>query len=332
MKYKLIIPLLFFSLVASSQKYEAFDGTMFKEGDSVLIGEPSEDGYRNIYYYDDGFSDVEQHLGGNKFLIKSVKKAVNLSLYEDNWYFDKNEMILKFGKKGLFGNTYYMNIEKAIKSGEVVIKLPPDSLYSKNKRINDTISFVYFVKISDKPIDNFTKEYLYRFMHELYEDTKEDEFEYQNSISKAKNKLSKSIKNCDFDEKYTMYTQLQLSKYNFDKKGFMIKDDKLLYEVVENVRLSTYSSISILFPNYEKFKFVHVNPEDANAFVKRRKDKGGHVDREVYAKINFKFINPNKYKKDISKKYSQNLLFGKIRSIELYDFENYNYNWIGTVK
>lgn len=331
MKKTLLILFTLSYFFANAQDHEALDGIIYRVGDSVTIGINS--GYKSYddikERYSSGYRDVKKNLAFKRYLIKSIRKGGELA---EKMYWDSDDILMRFGTKGFLGEDYYARINNAIKSGEIISRLPTEGNWIENKKLNDSIAFAYFVKSTSIPTEKFSEEYLYRFMNDLYKSSHEDEFEYHNSISKAKKELASILPNVDFSIDFSLYTTFYLDNYDFENKGFLIRAENPKYEVTKAVNWSKYPAIHIVFPEFEKYRFVSIDPEMANSYVKRKKDKYGDVDRKVYAKINYKIVDVGEAKLDLDSRYSGNLLFGKISSIELYEFENYYYNWIGTIK
>jgi hypothetical protein len=175
-------------------------------------------------------------------------------------------------------------------------------------------------------------------MNNLYDNTREDEFDYHNSLNQAKSELTNNLKKIDFNKQFSINTKLSIGNYNFENHGFLLNEEKLNFNLVEKVKTiftnakSEYPPIDIVFPNFEDFRFLEIEPDYANSFLKRRKDDYGNIDREVYVKLNFNIVNLTQEEKNSLKQYSGNLLFGKISSIEVYEYKNFKYNWLGTIK
>lgn len=334
-KTRLMISLFFLCATVFAQEYQAFDGTTYKVGDSVLIGLHT--GYKEYddikeYYvsqYSSGYRAVNHDISFKKYEIKSVGTGGETA---KKMYYDENTILMRFGTRGFLKEDYIAILDDAIRSGEIISKLPPQELVAHNQKLNDSIAFLYFVKSTSIPIEKFNKEYLYRYMNSLYTKTKEDEFEFQSSLEQAKKNLIKLTSLVDFSKSYAIFTSFDLDNYDFENKGFLIRTEFPKYYVVESADWGKYPGIYIVFPNYDKFRFVSVIPNDANSFVKRRKDKYGNINREVFAKINFKIVNIDDSQRHANERYSGNLIFGEIESIELYEYKNYLYNWIGTIK
>jgi hypothetical protein len=321
-----IILTIFISSNLFSQSHTAFDGTVFTVGDSIIVGLPDNSkSFEYIKSYDADskrYRNVRNNIIYNKFPIKGIHK--NTERFQSSFYND-DATLIEFGKTGFLGISYYVDIDNAIKYGEIILSVNPK--YTKNTALVDTIAYIYHAKISGNPIDDYKKEYLYRFKRELYLQTHEDEFDYQKSLNIAKNEMQQTIDNFDFNQEFSVLTRMQVGNYDFDKNGFPLSEEQMVLSLVDMNIFLDYKSVDIFFPNYPEFTFVQVDSELANSFVKRRKDNNGNVNRTVFLLINFNLIEKGE---NIDQELKGNIILGEIKSIEFYDFKHCNYNWLGT--
>jgi hypothetical protein len=311
MKTPLVIASLFISLMVFGQDFQALDGNTYSKGDTIIIGIHS--GYKSYddikeYYttrYSSGYQDVKVNLAFKKYIIKSIGTNSELA---KKLYWDEEDIIVRFGTTGFLGDDYYANLNDAVKSGEIISRLPDEGNWIENDKLNDSIAFVYFVKTSPIPTDKFGEEYLYRFMYEKYKSSHEDEFEYYSSVEKAKQTLKSILPKVDFNKQFSLYTSFYLDNYDFENKGFLIRDDNPKYEVADDKNWGQHPSIYIVFPDFEKYKFVSIDPNNANAYIKRKKDRYGDVDRKAYAKINFQIVDVDESKNRIKQIFRKRIV------------------------
>jgi len=311
-----------------SQSYTAIDGTEFTVGDSILIGLPSYESltgkksYRFIKSYDadsKSYQNVKKAIHYKYFPIKEIKDVSERFMRD----FDENAKLIEFGELGFLKTSYYVDINSAIKSGEIMLAFNPN--YNKSKILTDTLAFIFYANVSDRPIESFAKDYLIRFKKELYKNTHEDEFEFQKSLSIAKKEMENIYTKIDFTQEFSIFTKLDVENYDFDRNGFPIKIEELSVRAIKHSIYTEESSLEIDFLNFNKFNFINIESEKANSFVKRRKDNLGNIDRTVYLRINFNLV------KEIEGKESKKeTIYGEINSVEYYDFEHCQYNWLGT--
>lgn len=326
----LITSLFFNSLSVFSQSYTAIDGTEFIVGDSILIGLPSYESllgkklyrYRYIKSYDANskrYQSVVKKIHYKYFPIKEIKDVSERFIRD----FDKNAKLIEFGELGFLKTNYYVDINNAIRHGEIMLSFNP--AYNKSKILTDTLAFIFYANISDRPIENFAKDYLIRFKKELYKNTHEDEFEYQKSLKITKEEMLNIYSNFDFSQEFSIFTKLNVENYDFDRNGFPIKIEDLSVRAVKYSIDTEENLVDINFSNFDKLNFINIESEKANSFVKRRKDNSGNIDRTVYLRINFNLV------KEIEGKESkEETIYSEINSVEYYDFEHCKYNWLGT--
>jgi hypothetical protein len=359
-----------FSRAQSNSEYIS-NGLTLKVGDTIQVGiveysfnhikEPDGyGGYKTV--------DKDRNLVGHKCVVYDANVKAPAIKNEFSRSENNNLQIISFG---IGGNVFYADAENAFKSGEFIIKMNPAPMVD---RLTEPTAFAYFVKDAKMSPDLLVEEYLYRYMHNLYKTSHDDEFESQNALSRAKEQLVQNIEQCDTAKIFsvregiknysyvsiTEYIALNLGNYDFVNKGFPLQEKQLEFEIIQseeddNALLSIikFASIDIVFLNFKDFRFVKVPENEASALLKRRKGTNGEVDRKVYATIIFsivksEIIKPKPSKKtskktdleqvmdllgdDSTKEHPRRVLYGKIESIELYEFQKYRYNWIGTLK
>ncbi len=318
---------LCFTGIGYCQEYTAFDGTVFSTGDTVTVGYNS--GYNHYQYiaeYGTSYDRATTNLTLKKYAIKSVNETYSKVAAV---FYDRAQRIITFGKKGILGVSYYADINEALRSGEIVVKDNPNAL--QFDALADSVAFAYFVKELKEPVKQFREEYLQRYFPKIYSSNRNDEFEFQKSLAKGEKGLVQGIEHHNFSQPYRLLTRLNLESYDFEKGGFPLQEENLrLNVVIPGYRLDhagPYPATDIVFPNFSAFRFVQVDENEANGLLKRRKDRYGSVNREVYATINFEL--DGLYPKQTE---NTRLLQGNILSIELYEFSNYRYNWIGTIE
>ncbi len=340
---KRLLLLLLFSLsvgLCFSQKtelkiYTAFDNYKFAQNDSIYFGYPSGDfdryEYIKEYYYNSldnqGYRVIKGNLWGTKHKILNIYK-------DDEGVWDKNSYIIEVGAKGfLKGYKLYINIDKAITEGEVILSQKPHKNTNEDiEEFSDSIAFLFKVKKSAKPIKDFALEYLLRYNNETYVKYKHDEFELDNQKAIATEKITDLIAQINDTITYFIDLELNLDNYDFSTLSFPVgyKDS---YTVIKLVILE-YPETRLVFINQKEFSTLHIDKAIANSFIKRRKNIFGEINRKIYARIYFKnseistdTLNRSYY----SENNYLNFLGGDIQKIEFFDFPNMNYNYIGKI-
>ncbi|MDR1417547.1 MAG: hypothetical protein LBJ57_09065, partial [Prevotellaceae bacterium] len=90
--------------------------------------------------------------------------------------------------------------------------------------------------------------------------------------------------------------------------------DNSMYKVVEEKWSNQLNSIGLTFVDFKKLQFVKVSENEAKLFLEKMKDSNGKVNREGFAKVNFKLT----HSMDKSNDSNERLLIGEITSFELY--------------
>lgn len=337
--FPIIICILFYQS-AITQEYTAFDGTLFKVGDSINIGDPSGvTKYKHLKSFDSkssvGYSPtVPSFVQGNKYIIK--KFHINDKKFNKAFY-SNNSVVVEYGTKGLWGISMYAELNLAIQSGEIALKYSPINA-PKKAQLTDSVALVYYYKSANVSNEKLQEEYLYRFLPALFKRSKNDEFEYQNSLGIAKNNLEKLSHKLDTATEFEMYSKFKIGNYNFEQLGFPIDENELNIIMLKQVNSilsnskADYLPLVTVFENFDSFKFLEVDKVIANTLIKRKKDKYGKIDRNLYARITYKISteNYNEEIKNFSNEYRY--IIGIITSIEFYEFDNFKYNWIGEIK
>jgi hypothetical protein len=188
--------------------------------------------------------------------------------------------------------------------------------------LTEKVAFLYYVNGASSS-DEFIEEYLFRYMNDIYTQTKNDEFEYRKSLNIAKEQLIQNLEQVDSSKKFNTVVQLTLGNYDFERKGFPIQEDSPAYIVVprgEYEMFKYFNLISLAFSNFTSFQFFKISEDDASQLIKRRKDNFGNINREVYAVINFKITQSL----ELARSNDQRQLVGEITSVELYEYKHLN--------
>lgn len=314
---------------SEAKTYVAYDNSTFRQGDSLFIGFKS--GYNFYDYIKDNSKDVlnnaVSNIAGKTFKIVDIYKAGSISC------FDANTVIIEIGQKGFFGKRLSVDINNAIRTGEVIINFSPQ--WHENIKIpnfSDSIAFLYKVKNSQQPPLNFSLEYLRRFNKENYDKYRKDEFELDNQKQISTNKMKENIASMSDTTSYYTDIELNLDNYDFSTMSFPVKFEKY-YTLLQNLA-GEFTETNLVFANQDIFIKLPVDKSTANSFIKRRKNRFGDIDRTVFARVYFKNTpisvnSPSKlhYINDGYRDY----LFGTISRIEFFDLKNRLYNYIGQI-
>jgi hypothetical protein len=318
------------SFAQNSDEYVS-NGISFKVGDTIQIGRPSGGGnyiYVRKYSSNYGTEMINYNLSSKKHVICDIH--VTSSAVVETFY-RKNPRVISFCTKGFSGVTYYADIDKALKEGEIVLDLDkalrdskrvmPTGLFATN-RLADEVAFLSFVKgLRTSSLEQFAEEYMYRYMNALYTRTHEDEFDYRKALTIAKNQVALGIEQIDFTNDFNIFIRITLKNYDFENGGFPTDlQDGTVYEPIE---WNKFSAIGVTFVDFKKLQFVQVSENEAKSFLEKMKGSDGAINRTVFANVKLKIT----HSMDKSSTNSKRLLIGEIASFELYGADQ---NLIGT--
>lgn len=322
--------LINFILIGQTHKsYKTFDGSVFTEMDTITLGyHTGYNSYQSIreYYYDSKYSNGYKDV---KISLNNLKLPI-ISIYQSSDEFNQLKTIVYVGKKGFLKQKYYIDIESAVQNGEVIVK-SNDKTKLISSPISEELAFIYYHVLSNKTLNISKEEYLFRFKNDLYNKTREDEFEYHSALKTSSNEIQLKVSEVDTNKIYSINTTVNLQKYDFNSEGFPINEKDatiLLLKDVSQIWYNSkedYSQLSISFLNFKNFAFLSYPPEEAKGFISRRKDKYGNIDRKVYIKI---FFTINKATLSENK---DRILEGKVVKIEVYEFETFQGNFLGEI-
>jgi hypothetical protein len=328
----------FFSLTFFAQtvkSYKTSDGSVFNTNKLITIG-----GYSNykqysaIRVYDNeskdakGYKSLKYKIHNQKLFIKKI--------YQNSTIFKKQKTIVKVGDKGFFKKSYYIDIESAVQNGEVVVTL------SNKKKLISTImtedlAFTNAHYFSKKTIKESREEYLFRFKKELYNKTRENEFEYNAALKESGNELQSKLLKIDTTTVYSITGGVYFLNYDYDKEEFLpsfscngYKDIKfpLLKNVMPLFKGSKddFKPLGLSFENFEKFTHLRYPSDEVGLFLARRKDYEDNISRYIYVKIFYQlkgtYLNENN---------QDNYLNSKIIKIEFYKYNKFQGNYFGEI-
>lgn len=307
------------------QTITIYDGSKFNVGDSLTIGLPfknrSEFSYIKIFdknYYSN-YKTLDSSFTFKTERITDVK--------ENNTIFWNKGKLVEVGVKGIIGYQIVIDIENAVRYGEVVCNFYSNIKEEINKRIlKEEEMFLLMKKYENSNIDNnFIEEYLRRFDYLNYQKIKQNEFEYQREIPQIKTLLENTLNKIDIDNVYVLKLDGIFGNYDFNNKVFPVKANYIYDNTISNPFVS-FNKYQIVFSNYDKKQKMNCPEHVAEKFLKRRDDGTGSINREVILLIYFKTDNQIPTTKRIKGK-----LYANIEKIEVYDFNEY-YNLIGTIR
>ena len=315
-----------------TKTYVAFDNSTFKQGDSLYIG--YNDGYQTFDYikeyyvnqYAKGFKKIPANVIGKKFKILDIYVGGYLNSY------DTSTVVLKIGGKGLLGSKFFVDINSAIRTGEVIINLSPQWRTNMSiQQFNDSIALLYKAKQSQQTPSNYALEYLRRLNEKKYDKYREDEFELENQKQISTNKIKEGIASMNDTTTYYTDIELTLDNYDFETMSFPIGRFNEYYKINKYLG-ENFPETDLVFVNQNNLAKLAVDKFTANSFIKRRKDRYGNINRTVFARVYFRNTKVPSIAKStyINSAYGY-YVFGTISRIDFFDFKNRVYNYIGQI-
>lgn len=329
---KALIILTLIPILTYSQDYKTSFGRTFKVGDTVIVGNYTyKNHYRNIYSSPDfGNSPICTPL--NKYIITEIVQNDAVFKRKCN---DPNAVRVKIAtKKGPFGLISFVNIEPAIRDGEIVLRINPERVKTSILPLDAKSAYLFFIEQSKLGINVLLKQYLYNFEPVQFKLSQKDEFEKNSIYRVVESQIRKDLSNLDSTRIYSLATQVELGEYDFSRGGFAIDISNTTFKLIDFKRTEDglFPGIGIGFINNDKVNLLKVSPEEANSFIKRRTKYTGSIDRKCYALYNFKIIQIAQSDLNDYPVKEYYMLKARIVSIEFYDSPNFVYNWLGTVQ
>lgn len=157
-----------------------------------------------------------------------------------------------------------------------------------------------------------TDSYLQVFEPTVWSHVKEDEFKLRKERKRVIEQCQQEVKDFSLDRNVHLHTWLNLGNYNFDTESFPVTNMNESYHWSEyRYRSGGFPSTFCLYlANPDLLASLPMSPENAEAFLNRRKDGKGRINRrvEVTLRIRLTGLRPR----------SRTDLFGEIQSATLY--------------
>lgn len=133
--------------------------------------------------------------------------------------------------------------------------------------------------------------YMQHFRPSVFQNTRNDEFEFQRSRRETVELMKKAVAAVNLDEEIVLRTTVHIGNYDFDKAQFFVND------VSTTTYWSTHSQksvsglpyrIDVFLNNALSVRSIPMTEDEAQSFIDRRKDRYGNVDRRLYATFKIK--------------------------------------------
>jgi len=286
----------------SFEPYTAKNGETFKVGDKIIIGSPAD--FSNKYLYYTYFRDLSEKLTANHGYVILNDKKIEVDIRYDTRTIKLFKIYEDYGTCAVFDKLLneMINIDKGLETGELVTKKNKkhlDAIYNNSINLNDSIAYIEYLNLINTITIENTKEYLYLFDNNIYNQIREDEFEFHEKILETKNFLKNEIEKKENNDTFKIFLKIEIGNYDFDKNGFPIKwgikngiqilDDLWEFFTPKDINNNgiKLTDLRLQFTNTEDFIFLSLNKEKANYLIKHRKDESGNIDRYIYMYAHF---------------------------------------------
>lgn len=277
----------------SNEPFTAYNDHVYKVGDRIQLATPADFSNDFLYIFRD--NDITDRL---KAVVEIGDEKINYKFTVG--YIEYFKVDPDFGTYAVIADGGIMiNINKAIKTLEIITQKYYKANVNNSTYLEDSVAYIRMLNKLGNVTDKQVKEYLYLFENKEYNRIREDEFEFYERVNQTKEMLLRKAVNTVFSDTLKFELIIDLDSYNFEKQGFsfnwgynknpLIMSDK--YESMSSETLDKekvdLTAIKLLFENSDDFDFLPLNKENANYFIKHRKDKEGNVNRAVSLFIHF---------------------------------------------
>lgn len=138
----------------------------------------------------------------------------------------------------------------------------------------------------------YIEDYIKEFYPKKWSQYSRDEFLFEEKKEMLTQEMLERINNYDLEKNYTIFTNVELGKYDFKNNTFPIEEglssNSYFYVRPENVdgyKLTSFPrEYKLFFANPEDIRF-EMGKEKAKKFVQDRKKSNGYVDRKVSVEL-----------------------------------------------
>jgi hypothetical protein len=226
------------------------------------------------------------------------------------------------------GKELFVRMNEAIGSGELIAR-PAQRLWPDAKFLSDELLLAFRHRISKQP---FSDDEILFFISlrdkELYKKCSGDEFEFNAVRAEYLGLLNDLMNNFDLTATYYIDNQLTIGKYDFSKNGYPIEFTRTESGIMK------YGDYHFAVPAYKSFGLIPVTSEYGQEVNKRRQGKGSMVGDTAYGRF---YLRPFDKSANVSSMdlflVNRDMLIGAdLIGIEVYEFRQCDYNYIGSLK
>lgn len=313
---------------------KVYDGTTLSLGDTIRIGQKgrNRNGYHGIKEsvkteYGTYYEDVTADLALRRAVVVGCKPQE-----ADKIFFDGRPVIVALAEG--YPKKLYINIDPAIERGEIAW-VYRDHAVEQAVELTREMMLACCIRSNQLPVTDYVLQYLINVKDpELYRACMSDEFKYHRAKPEYEKMLREMMDSFDFSKTYYIRTNLSIGKYDFEKYGYPVD----FYGNTSRYFIP-YGDFNFLPTNREKFGFVPVSPENGEKANVRRKGVSsfGYIPSLAYGRVYLKLLDkrmtlPKNSILNMEGLYRQSVIGATIEKMEVYDFENCDYNLIGTIE
>ncbi len=175
-------------------------------------------------------------------------------------------------------------------------------------------TLIAYLKLNEnvKPQD-IVDGYMQMYRPTVWQKSHGDEFELEDKRKETVNILEKKISEMELAKNFTIKTILQFGNYDFTKGAYDFTPftGSIYYHVDKCCYNGITNSINIFFDNGDIVNGLIMPKDQAKAFLAKRKDKYGSVNRNVFSVINF----------TMKESTEENKIIGHVTSVSVYEKE-----------
>lgn len=335
----ILLSLSFYMASYAQQSYETYCGNVFKEGDALVMGCLPQNTAKYSCVkceFTDAYNKVryEAVAGGNLPLSKVILKEI-IRPQTTTMFYNKAVVFVVESEK-MPGRKLFVEIDKAIKRGEIAVVLPEKPLIDSCPELTAELMFACCVRVNKLKIDDSVVfNYIYMIDSKLGKECYRDKFKFQKIKEEYKNRLEQAMKSIDFKTVYRVNVNANRKEYDFQRKGYSLVYSFPVGKTLQNgIPCNGFNLMS----NDEQPFFLPLDPETADLYEKRSKgnSKNGYATSLVYGtlyvQLQDKYIELPKGKYeivDVERQYRSTVIGVQVKGMEVYDNPCFRYNLIG---
>ncbi len=157
----------------------------------------------------------------------------------------------------------------------------------------DNLAFAAIKLDKNFDIDANIEWYMEEYRTATWNLCRNDEFLMHEKKIETRKILEERIKNFNVNEKFTLRADMQVGDYDFTNQEFPREHngpDSYWYKSEHKGSESIPSTLKLFMKTYDFLHGVPMEPTAAREFILSRKSRNGHVDRSVYAIIEFRVV------------------------------------------